>query len=100
MSARHSSQLGIILVAALWSLPSVAMEASNKEAIRLLANEAASEYEAGHYNAALEKFQRAFDTAKVPRLAVSIFTHFCIACEYRSRTETTCVGNGCCHATI
>ncbi len=70
MSARHSSQLGIILVAALWSLPSVAMEASNKEAIRLLANEAASEYEAGHYNAALEKFQRAFDTAKVPRLAV------------------------------
>ncbi len=72
MRARHLSHLGIILAAAVatWSLPSFAMEASNKEAIRLLSNEAAGEYEAGRYDAALEKFQRAYDTAKVPRLAV------------------------------
>ena len=72
MSARYLSQPGIALVVVLtlWSLPSIAMEASNKEAIRLLANEAAGEYEAGNFSAALEKFQRAYDTAKVPRLAL------------------------------
>jgi phenylpyruvate tautomerase PptA (4-oxalocrotonate tautomerase family) len=72
MTFRHLSQSGIIVAAALalWSLPTSAMEASNKEAIRLLANEAAGDYATGRYEAALGKFQRAYDTAKVPRLAV------------------------------
>jgi hypothetical protein len=46
------------------------MDASNKEAIRLLANDAARDFEAGRYEAALDKFQRAFETARVPRLVV------------------------------
>ncbi len=74
MRARRSSHWEIALAAvfALWSLPSIAMGVGDKEAIRQLSNEAASEFEAGHYQQALEKFQRAYESAKVPTLLVLI----------------------------
>jgi len=48
------------------------MGVGDKEAVRQLSNEAASEFEAGHYQQALEKFQRAYESAKVPTLLVLI----------------------------
>ncbi len=43
-----------------------------RKAVRQLSNEAASEFEAGHYQQALEKFQRAYESAKVPTLLVLV----------------------------
>ena len=48
------------------------MEAGNKEAVRQLSNEADGDFEAGRYQQALEKFQRAYESAKVPTLLALI----------------------------
>jgi hypothetical protein len=46
------------------------MDASSKEAVRKLANDGASEFDAGHYDQALSKFQLAYESAKVPTLGL------------------------------
>ena len=48
----------------------LAMPAADKESIRSLSNQAAQDYDEGRYEAALDKFQRAYTIAKVPKLAV------------------------------
>jgi hypothetical protein len=48
----------------------LALEDSDKESVRILANDADTDFEAGHYEAAREKFTRAYGIAKVPTLAV------------------------------
>jgi hypothetical protein len=74
MNNRFSVGLGIVAVLAIaaWAPPTRALEASNKEAVRQLSNEAYGDFEAGRYQQALEKFQRAYDSAKVPTLLVLI----------------------------
>lgn len=72
LTTQIQRRLVVAWIVAAWSGPALAMDASNKEAIRLLANEAAREYEDGRYDVALERFQRAYETAKIPRLAVWI----------------------------
>ena len=69
---RKATQFRMALVLALSSCaaPAMAMDTSSKEAVRLLANEGAVAFEAQRYDQALEKFQRALDTAKVPTLAL------------------------------
>ncbi|MFZ5896061.1 MAG: hypothetical protein ACOY0T_33705 [Myxococcota bacterium] len=61
-------------IALVWALSAnpaaAALDDANKEAVRALANDARSDYEAGRYQAALEKFQRAYEAARVPKLAV------------------------------
>jgi hypothetical protein len=47
-----------------------ATDDSVKAAVRALADEAKRDFEAGSYEQARQKFQRAYDAAKVPRLAV------------------------------
>jgi hypothetical protein len=53
-----------------WSLPAHALDDGDKEAIRSLSNQAAAEYERHNYGAAREKFHRAYELARVPKLAV------------------------------
>ena len=74
MGIRHSAQMGITLAACMawWSISATAQDPNNKEAIRLLANDAEADFVAGRYTAALDKFQRAYETAKVPALAVCL----------------------------
>jgi hypothetical protein len=43
---------------------------SNKEAVRSLSNQAATDFEQQRYEAAQDKFSRAYEIAKVPKLAV------------------------------
>jgi hypothetical protein len=59
-----------LLAALAGTCPALALDDGDKEAIRSLSNQAASDYESGRYDDALHKFLRAYDTAKVPRLAV------------------------------
>lgn len=47
-----------------------ALDDGNKESVRLLADDAALAYEQGRYSEAQEKFQHAYDTARVPTLAL------------------------------
>jgi hypothetical protein len=63
---------GLILLVALaaWPQPACAMDDSNKEAIRLLSNQAAADFQQGHYESARDKFLRAYRIAEVPKLAV------------------------------
>jgi hypothetical protein len=49
---------------------SFALNDSDKEAIRGLSNDAASDYNSGKFDAARDKFGRAYALAKVPKLAV------------------------------
>ena len=82
MNIQYSAGLGIVAVLAIasWAPPTRAMEAGNKkameagdkEAVRQLSNEADSEFEAGRDQQALEKFQRAYESAKVPTLLALI----------------------------
>jgi hypothetical protein len=64
------------------------MDASSKEAVRKLANDGASEFDAGHYDQALSKFQLAYESAKVPTLGLWLaqthakLGHLVIALEY------------------
>ncbi|MGE5788510.1 MAG: hypothetical protein ACM3ZE_28220, partial [Myxococcales bacterium] len=43
---------------------------NEKDSVRLLANDAAADYAAGHFPEALDKFKRAYRTARVPKLAL------------------------------
>ena len=74
MNIRYSAGWGILAVLAIatWAPPTWAMEAGNKEAVRQLSNEADGDFEAGRYQQALEKFQRAYESAKVPTLLALI----------------------------
>lgn len=58
----------------LWSIAatslSYALSPGDKEAVRVLSNEAAKDFEGGRLEAAREKFLRAYAIAKVPRLAL------------------------------
>jgi len=47
-----------------------ALEEPEREAVRLLANQAAMDFEAGHFEDASEKFEEAYRVAPLPRLAV------------------------------
>jgi hypothetical protein len=47
-----------------------AIDDSSAEAVRTISNQAAKDYEEGRFAQALDKFERAYATAKVPRLAV------------------------------
>lgn len=60
--------MGLLLAG--WSMPAAAMDASSKEAVRRLANDGAAAFDAGQYEQALTQFQLAYDTAKVPTLAL------------------------------
>jgi tetratricopeptide (TPR) repeat protein len=65
----------VLVVAGLvsWSLGAhAALDEATRESIRLLANDAAADYDGGHYEQAKEKFQRAYDTAQVPTLALRL----------------------------
>ncbi len=62
--------LAITLAVGSWPRVALALEDSDKESVRILANDADSEFEAGRYEAAREKFMRAYGIAKVPTLAV------------------------------
>ncbi len=52
--------------------PAWALGDSDKEAVRTLSNEAAAEFKQEHFDVSLDKFMRAYELAKVPRLAVWI----------------------------
>jgi hypothetical protein len=70
--ADHGLRLGLVLALAVaaWSRPAHALDDSDKEAIRSLSNQAAADFERRNYEAAREKFHRAYEIAKVPKLAV------------------------------
>jgi hypothetical protein len=72
MKAKPLLVSGLVMVASLASMvdPVWAMDDTNKEALRVLANDALTDFDAKRYSQAKEKFQRAYDTAKLPRLAV------------------------------
>jgi hypothetical protein len=74
MAIRRSILGGLILglLLAGRSVPAFAMDASSKEAVRRLANDGASAFDAGQYEQALGKFQLAYDTARVPTLALCV----------------------------
>lgn len=65
-------RFGLIVALALaaWTNPARALDDSDKESIRVLSNEAAADYEQHQYEAAREKFSRAYKIAQVPKLAV------------------------------
>jgi hypothetical protein len=65
-------RFGFVLTMALaaWSHPVRAVDDSDKEAIRVLSNEAAADFDQRRYDAAREKFLRAYRIAQVPKLAV------------------------------
>lgn len=65
-------RFGLILTFALaaWTNPARALDDSDKEAIRVLSNEAAGDFDQHRYEAAREKFSRAYRIAQVPKLAV------------------------------
>lgn len=48
------------------------MSDSDKDAVRLLSNDAVSDFNSGRFDVAREKFIRAYEVARVPRLAVWI----------------------------
>ena len=60
----------LALAFAAWTNSAGALEDSDKEAVRVLSNEAASDFDQHRYDAALEKFTRAYRLAPVPKLAV------------------------------
>jgi hypothetical protein len=62
--------LTAVLTLAGWAYPAAAVSDSDKEAIRALANEAAQDFDRGQFDAARDKFLRAYTIAKVPRLAL------------------------------
>jgi len=74
MGIRRSACLSLLLYCgiATYSGAASSMAASHKEAIRVLANQGAADFKANRYQDALEKFQRAYEAAKVPRLLVWI----------------------------
>jgi hypothetical protein len=58
------------LALAAWSHPALAVDDSDKEAIRSLSNQGAADFEQRRYEAARDKFVRAYEIARVPKLAV------------------------------
>ncbi len=70
MRAHQVISLAFILTFGLWPRTTLALEDSDKESVRILANDADSDFEAGHYELAREKFTRAYGIARVPTLAV------------------------------
>ncbi|HET9929968.1 MAG TPA: tetratricopeptide repeat protein [Polyangiaceae bacterium] len=54
----------------LGTAPALALSDSDKEAIRVLSNQAAADFDQGRYEAARDKFERAYALASVPKLAV------------------------------
>lgn len=68
---RLASCIALLVALTAWSrLASAQLTEAEKAAIRSLANDAAADYEAARYEQAREKFQRAYDAAPVPKLAV------------------------------
>lgn len=65
-------RFGLVLAFALgtWANLAHALDDSDKEAIRALSNQAADDFEQGRYEAAKDKFSRAYRLAEVPKLAV------------------------------
>lgn len=59
-----------VLAVGLWVSPAQAMSDSDKEAIRILSNQAAEEFKQDHFEEARAKFATAYELARVPRLAV------------------------------
>ncbi len=70
MTSKYQFGLFLAVALAAWPHPARAMDDSNKEAIRSLSNQAAADFQQGQYEAAREKFSRAYEIAKVPKLAV------------------------------
>ena len=65
--------LGALALSALvtaWAPTAFAVSESEKESIRSLSNTAADDFAKGNFDAARAKFERAYDLAKVPKLAV------------------------------
>jgi hypothetical protein len=60
--------LGLLVFA--HALSAQAMDPSSKEAVRVLANDGAVDFENGRYESALGKFERAYASARVPTLSV------------------------------
>ena len=67
-----SCKLGFVVLALTVAWPRVALatDDSEKWAARMLANEAKRDFDAGRFEDARHKFQRAYELAKVPTLAV------------------------------
>jgi hypothetical protein len=65
-------QVGLLVMVMLAAWPGMAsaLDDSDKESIRQLSNQAVSDYDQGHYEAARAKFLLAYEIARVPRLAV------------------------------
>ena len=65
-------RFGLVLAFAFatWANLAQALDDSDKEAIRSLSNQAADDFEQGRYEAAKDKFSRAYRIAEVPKLAV------------------------------
>lgn len=62
---------GLACLTTLATVPAAwALDDSDKESVRMLSNAAATEFEQGKFEAARDKFTRAYALAKVPRLAV------------------------------
>jgi hypothetical protein len=69
---KNSTLFGPILAAILaaWPHPAGAVDDSDKEAIRSLSNQAAADFDQHRYEAARDKFLRAYGLAQVPKLAM------------------------------
>ena len=70
MMRRWGLSLVLAVTLGSWCGTVHALSASDKEALRQLSDDAATEYDEGLYGSALEKFQRAYSIAKVPTFAV------------------------------
>lgn len=70
MIRRSAFYFGIAVTGALWCGTAHALSPGDKDALRTLSDQAANEYDAGQYTSALDKFQRAYSIARIPRLAV------------------------------
>lgn len=70
MSSRICLGLAVVISLAVRTHPAGAVTDSDKQAIRVLANDGAADYAKGRFEPAREKFTRAFAIAKVPRLAL------------------------------
>lgn len=72
MSNRRSNRLGLILLAAIstCAMHGFAIEDSVKGAVRELSSQAKDDYDEGRFEAAADKFQRAYAAIQVPTLAL------------------------------
>jgi hypothetical protein len=71
MSIHFRFRFAFCLVAAsAWNVPALAIDDSAKGAARELSSQGKEDFDAGRFEGAAQKFQRAFDVAKVPTLAL------------------------------